>query len=92
MKIRQWGKPEPEPGMFVFFCPGCKELHHYDPRWTFNGDMERPTFTPSLLHPRPNHKTCHLFLTDGVIQFLPDCEHELAGKSVPLPELPEWAY
>jgi len=26
---------------------------------------------------------CHFFLTDGVFQFLDDCEHHLAGQSVP---------
>lgn len=27
---------------------------------------------------------CHSFVTDGSIQFLPDCTHELAGQTVPL--------
>ena len=27
---------------------------------------------------------CHSFITDGSIEFLPDCTHELAGKTVPL--------
>lgn len=27
---------------------------------------------------------CHSFITDGQIQFLGDCTHELAGKTVPL--------
>jgi hypothetical protein len=30
---------------------------------------------------------CHSFVTDGKIQFLSDCTHELAGQTV---ELPEW--
>ena len=29
---------------------------------------------------------CHSFITDGQIQFLDDCTHELAGRTVPLPE------
>lgn len=28
---------------------------------------------------------CHSFVTDGQIQFLGDCTHELAGQTVPLP-------
>jgi len=28
---------------------------------------------------------CHSFVRDGQIQFLPDCTHELAGQTVPLP-------
>ncbi len=31
-------------------------------------------------------KVCHSFITDGCIQFLDDCTHELAGKTVELPE------
>lgn len=30
---------------------------------------------------------CHSFVTDGRIQFLGDCTHELAGQTV---DLPEW--
>jgi len=30
---------------------------------------------------------CHSFVRDGMIQFLGDCTHELAGKTVPLPEI-----
>lgn len=38
-----------------FMCPGCKEVHiikHGDgagPRWAWNGDVEKPTFAPSIL-------------------------------------------
>lgn len=31
---------------------------------------------------------CHTFVTDGKIQFLADCSHELAGQTVPLPDYP----
>lgn len=31
---------------------------------------------------------CHSFVTDGRIQFLSDCTHELAGQTVDLPEYP----
>jgi len=30
---------------------------------------------------------CHSFVTDGKIQFLDDCSHELAGQTVDLPEM-----
>ncbi len=40
----------------VFYCPGCKETHaipvgdqHGGAQWSYNGDAERPTFTPSIL-------------------------------------------
>lgn len=31
-----------------------------------------------------SNTACHSFVTDGNIQFLGDCTHELAGKTVPL--------
>jgi hypothetical protein len=33
---------------------------------------------------------CHSFVTDGKIQFLDDCTHALAGKTVDLPEFDAW--
>lgn len=30
---------------------------------------------------------CHSFITDGQIQFLSDCAHELAGKTVPMVDI-----
>lgn len=36
-----------------FFCPGCEEMHVVvvkgDRAWGYNGDPERPTFSPSIL-------------------------------------------
>lgn len=31
---------------------------------------------------------CHCFIRNGMIEFLSDCSHALAGKTVPIPELP----
>lgn len=71
-------------------------------KWEFNGDYERPTFAPSYLtwhDPNPNAnpkydptgkyrngRRCHSFIKDGQIEYLSDCTHELAGKTVALPE------
>lgn len=30
-------------------CPACNCNHLFDNRWTFNGDMENPTFRASML-------------------------------------------
>lgn len=39
-----------EGGSLGFWCPGCKEMHVVaTSRWTFNGDYDRPTFSPSVL-------------------------------------------
>ena len=83
----------------VFKCPGCKEYHPVRirsndgvrPSWEWNGDRDKPTFRPSLLV-RTNfvngHPTtiCHSFITDGNIQFLGDCTHDLKNQTVALPE------
>jgi len=100
-------------------CPGCDEFHTLNieagdgrPCWGFNGDFEKPTFTPSLLvrrgHFVPGHDNgkcwchykeqhgedapfscgvCHSFIRNGEIQFLTDCTHKLAGKTVPLEDI-----
>lgn len=38
----------------VFWCPGCGEAHQITVEggphhWSFNGNVERPTFSPSIL-------------------------------------------
>ena len=41
-----------EPNRVHFWCPGCDDVHgiHTGPDgWTWNGDLDLPTFTPSLL-------------------------------------------
>lgn len=76
-----------------FYCPGCRGMHSFrvkgrHPAWSWNEDMERPTFRPSLLIRRADGQTeCHLFVEDGQIRFLNDCGHALAGQTVPLPEM-----
>jgi hypothetical protein len=75
--------------------------------WNFNGDADKPTFTPSMLITGKRRLTdeewarvtsgenvdlpdmrCHSFVTNGRIQFLSDCTHQLAGQTVPLPNFP----
>lgn len=36
--------------------------------------------------PPPIPLVCHMFVTDGNIQFLADCTHALAGQTVPMPD------
>lgn len=91
----------------MFWCPGCDHAHCIHvagegphPRWGWNGNVDKPTFTPSILvktgravdpafEPEPGDppEVCHSFVTDGRIQFLGDCTHALAGQTV---DLPEW--
>ena len=70
----------------MFFCPGCQCAHGISTSvWKWNGDLEKPTLTPSILS--EGEKRCHSFITDGKIKFLLDCYHELKGKTV---DLPDW--
>lgn len=78
----------------MFYCPGCKMQHgvwvspnknDLGASWGFNGDFDNPTITPSILAKYKNEngdQVCHSFVTDGKIQFLGDCTHELAGQTV----------
>lgn len=99
--------------LYLHWCPACKSMHQYRvaksggnginpdlPDWSFNGDLENPTFSPSMLitipertdrngvkHPR--YTICHYILTEGVINYCGDCPHEMKNQSIPLPDLPE---
>lgn len=71
---------------YMIECPGCGLHHVFDERWKFNGNIEKPTFTPSMLAKWGSTKKhiCHSFVTDGKIRFLGDCTHDLAGQTVNL--------
>ncbi|MBR9807436.1 MAG: hypothetical protein GYB49_09460 [Alphaproteobacteria bacterium] len=88
-----YGLTAPDRQILLFYCPGCKRTHPYHvgnktgPSWNWNGDGDKPTFTPSLLvYASETTPRCHLFLTDGVIRYCGDSEHDLAGQSVPCPD------
>ena len=81
------------------WCPGCDKMHSIPeyrmgwPSWTFDGNVDQPTFSPSVLHywregEEETEKRCHYFLTAGVLHYCGDSSHPLAGQNVPLPDLP----
>jgi hypothetical protein len=91
---------------YAFDCPGCGIGHSFrvqgppdKPRWDFNGDVDNPTFSPSLLvrwpklgeDGRSREVRCHSFVRNGRIEFLSNCDHELAGQTVELPDPTDWA-
>ncbi|MFV9651671.1 DUF6527 family protein [Pseudomonas citrulli] len=85
-----------EEDRLYFSCPGCDIAHGVShgngpgPRWGWNGNVEAPTFTPSILVRytwSDGPRVCHSFVTGGRIQFLDDCTHHLAGRTV---DLPDW--
>ena len=85
---------------YYFDCPGCEGGHfvHIKPHsapngasWSFNYDLEKPSFSPSILSKiNYSHKAvsiCHLFVTNGELKFLNDCTHKLAGQTVPMEDV-----
>lgn len=82
----------------AFECVGCQQWHSFRtdsvqpnvPMWTWNKDMNRPTFTPSLLvNGNDPAARCHLFVRDGKIEYLGDSHHSLAGQTVDMVEI-DW--
>lgn len=68
------------------------------PIWKWNGSLDKPSLEPSLImyslysveeRQRLKVKLCHLYLTDGVIIFLNDCEHDLKSRKVALADGPD---
>ena len=62
--------------------------------WFARHDVDKPTLSPSVLvtgqfwvNGVKDERRCHSFVRDGRIQFLDDCTHSLAGKTVDLPEI-----
>lgn len=86
---------------YLIECPACKSPHVFDKRWTFNGDYNKPTFSPSMksswggtIDPVSNRievpeQVCHSFVRDGKIEFLNDCTHDMKNSVVELPEINE---
>ena len=81
---------------YVVTSPATGQDVIFDNRWEFNGDFEKPTFRPSMLvqygeheNPETGHVREHFFVTDGKIQYLSDCHHEFAGKTIDMIDC-EW--
>lgn len=82
----------------MWWCLGCNDLHSIPVTgrnaWGWNGSSDAPTFTPSVLvYERQaldgddmpfQTPLCHVFITDGVVDFLSGCTHALAGQKVPM--------
>lgn len=57
------------------------------PLWSWNGDVDKPTLSPSILTGNSEMGVCHSFVKDGMVQYLNDCTHEFAGQTRPLLEV-----
>jgi hypothetical protein len=79
---------------WLFWCPACKETHFFSkrmpdgkPGWEFDGNIEKPTFSPSLRY--LTGKKCHLNLTSGTIHFHGDCPHDMKNQKADLTPIPD---
>ena len=61
--------------------------------WKLSGTDEAPTLRPSYLvryngsdagQGKAPPARCHTFVTDGKIQYLGDCTHDMKGQTVPM--------
>jgi len=114
------------PHLLQWYCEGCEHTHYINvapenappstfmtaTKWSFNGDLEKPTVSPSVVNftghyvsgqPQPPNcrhcndselegcptscKRCHIFIRDGMVEFLSDCTHKLAGQIRPLKDI-----
>lgn len=52
-KLRKWADPASGQEGLIYWCQGCKESHTIRTKgpgaWSWNGDVERPVFGPSVL-------------------------------------------
>lgn len=82
-------------GHLMFYCPGCKTHHDIRPQSPqAKGGWQIHSFNPLTVSPSilvswewgPNYekRRCHSFIKNDQIQFLNDCTHDLAGKTVPM--------
>lgn len=84
-------------------CPGCGLYHGMRttpspdgqkvPQWDFDGNLARPTFSPSIKSTmewgeQKELRVCHFYLRNGVYQFQGDCTHHLSGQTAPAPAGP----
>lgn len=103
-------KSSSQPGLYYFACPSGGHYHYIPTQhpqgngamWGFNGDVDKPTFSPSILMKTGKHadpqfddegykisEICHSFVRDGWITFLDDCTHGLKGQTVELFDINE---
>ena len=83
-----------DPRCFMYWDIATQDVNcfwvtgYYDRGWQWNGDFERPTVTPSILNSRPGFIN-HVYITNGKIEYLNDCTHDMAGQRVDMVDFPE---
>lgn len=76
-----------------FYCEGCGCAHTINETWQFDENYNKPTINPSVLVTYEKKQgvkdVCHSFIKAGDIQYLGDCTHQYANKTIPLKEIVE---
>lgn len=81
----------------VIWCVGCQMLHRIhinEPnpvtgaRWRWSGNVDCPTFSPSVNVSLGHSKVCHFYVQQGRIEYLRDSHHAFAGQHLPLAAIP----
>lgn len=90
----------------IYKCPGCgwhslpvKIGVKTERFWEWNGDVDKPTISPSVKHfypgsvykAHPNMPAfcCHYHIKNGNIEFCNDCTHEHNSKTLPMQQFTE---
>lgn len=96
-KARLLSGPDGKPQSVAFFCSGCGDNHvvpftdvpvtkeHPLPPgvWFFNGNLDKPTISPSIrIIGGVTGTLCHVVVTDGILNFCADSPHKYAGQSI----------
>ena len=68
----------------MFFCEACDTVHGFNTTWKIEGPDSAPTVSPSLLVTGRSDYRCHAFIKNGHIEYLSDCSHAHAGKTLKL--------
>ena len=56
--------------------------------WSWNGSLEKPTLRPSIKTTHSDGTISHIWLNDGMCQYLDDSTDGFAGQTLPLIPLP----
>ena len=96
------------PTIYVHWCSSCNSRHPINvgepnsngASWSFNNNVEAPTFTPSVnirIGPysldddecnKNIYDVCHYNITDGKITYHGDTTGPLSGQTLELPDFP----
>jgi hypothetical protein len=98
MKVHKLEQPNEDCPSHSFWCPACGCAHAVwttgRVKWTFNGDLDKATFEPSLMISGGGSfnedgvwrlkPACHVVVTNGILNYQLDSGHKLAGQSIPM--------